>query len=131
MTKATVLKTIFLKKPLKNECRNMCHTFKYLFKTKIFFSHLFDPFLAFFSTLPNTQTIKAFGLFFFYGLKYWAMNMHFDPIHILQGLFLGGGRKTHGLRSPSIYRVNMWPLVGRLPWFMKPNQIIFCNIHVS
>ena len=76
MTKATVLKTIFLKKPLKNECRNMCHTFKYLFKTKIFFSHLFDPFLAFFSTLPNTQTIKVNGLNFLNELAFanWAMH---------------------------------------------------------
>ena len=66
---------------------------QYLFKTKKKF-FIFLPFLWIFSTLPSTQTIKLFrSNFFFFELpmKNWAMNMHLNPIPILQGLFLGLG----------------------------------------
>ena len=53
MTKATVLKTIFL-----NECRNMCQTLNQ--KTILRF---FDLFIAFFSPLPST--IKVIDLILF------------------------------------------------------------------
>ena len=54
MTKATDLKTIFLK-PLKNECRNMCHTLIIvcLEKTNIF--NIFYIFFAFFQPFLGTE----------------------------------------------------------------------------
>ena len=51
----------------------------------------FLPFLGI-STLPSTQTVKVIGLSFFFfelAMKNWTMNMHFNPLLILRGLFLG------------------------------------------
>ena len=61
MTKATDLKTIFL----KNGCRNMCHTLIFVLKKRNFFNIYLTFFLAFLSTLPSTQTIKVIDLIFF------------------------------------------------------------------
>ena len=56
---------------------------------QIFFFHLYDTFLAFFSTLLSTRTIKVIGLIFFNELTlvHWAMLMHFNLIPIFYGLF--------------------------------------------
>jgi len=62
----------------------------YLKQKRIFFTFL-ELFLHFFSTLHSVKTIKVYFFFNELALKNWAMNMHFNPIHILYGLFLGGG----------------------------------------
>ena len=49
------------KKPLNNGCRNMCHTLIFVLNKK----KIFLNFLAFFPTLPSTQTIKVIDLIFF------------------------------------------------------------------
>ena len=96
MTKATDLKTIFLK-PLKNECRNMCNTLIFVSNKPNIFSIFYIFFI--FSTLPINLTIKFSNLFFFsmswiWKIGLWTLNMHFNPLPlpILQGLFEGGGR---------------------------------------
>ena len=62
LPKATYHKTIFLKSPCKMDIETYV-TLLNLFKTKIiFFFHFSDPFLANFSTLPSTQTIKDIEL---------------------------------------------------------------------
>ena len=68
----------------------MCHTFIFVNKTKkLFFFSFLNLFLAFFSTLPSTQTIKVIDLIFFndLALANWAMQMHFNPIpkDVMQG----------------------------------------------
>ena len=71
-----------------------CVTLSYLLiKQKNYFFHFSEPFLAFFSTLPSTQTIKVIGLIFLSDpqLANWAMHMHFNTIPILLDIFLGGG----------------------------------------
>ena len=70
-----------------------CVTLWYFFKTKKNF-HFFTLFRHFFQPYSSTQTIKVIGLIFFYelALKNLAMYMHFNPIAILQGLFLEGRR---------------------------------------
>ena len=81
-------KNYFFEKPLKNACRNIV-TLWYLFRTKIF---IFLPFFRhFFHHIPTTQTITVIGLFFELAMKNWAMNMHFNPIHILSGFLCGEG----------------------------------------
>ena len=75
----------------------MCHTLICLKQKKVFFFFIFlTPFLAFFSTLPSTQTIKVIGLIFLSDpqLANWAMHMHFNTIPILLDIFLGGGGQT-------------------------------------
>ena len=69
----------------------MCHTLIFVLN---FFLHFSDPFLAFFSTLTSTQTIKVIGLIFLSEppLANWAMHMHFNTIPILSGIFLEGGQ---------------------------------------
>ena len=82
VTKATYLITIFLKSPWKMDIET-CVTLSYLLiKQKNYFFRFSEPFLAFFSTLPSTQTIKVIGLTFFndLALANWAMHMHFNPI---------------------------------------------------
>ena len=41
----------------------------------------------------NWMSVKVISLIFFneVALKNWSMNIHFKPIPILSGLFLGGG----------------------------------------
>ena len=80
-TKATDLKNYIFEKPLKNWCRNMRHTLIFVLNQKNI------CLFVFFSTLPSTQTIKVIDLIFFQwaGLENWALNMHFNPIPILQG----------------------------------------------
>ena len=56
VTKATDL-NVYFEKPLKNVCRDMCHTFKF-FKEKLL--HFFTLFLAFFSTLyPKLSKLSS------------------------------------------------------------------------
>ena len=54
VTKATDL-NVYFEKPLKNVCRDMCHTFKF-FKEKFF--TFFYPFSGIFFN-PVSQTIKV------------------------------------------------------------------------
>ena len=77
MTKATDLKTKFLKSPWKMDV-DTCVTLWYLFKTKTKKSlHFFDLFCHFFLSLPSNQTIKVIDLFYFneLALKNWALNI--------------------------------------------------------
>ena len=60
MTTATDLKTIFLEKPLKNVCRNMCHTLIFVLNKK-----KIRPFFDIFLILPSTQNVKVIDLIFF------------------------------------------------------------------
>ena len=57
--------------------------------------HFFYPFLHYFqsSRAPKVSTSKVIGQIFFneLALKNWALNIHFNPIPILSGLFLEGG----------------------------------------
>ena len=76
-TKATDLKTIFLKSPWKMNVET-CVTLWHLIKTT---KNIFNIFLAFLSTLPSTQAIKVIDQIF-------SMS---NPIPILSGLFIGGG----------------------------------------
>ena len=90
----------------------MCHTLIFVLKKKKYFFHRFDPFLDIFFNPPWHQRIKDIGLIFFSmswpGLKNWAMNMHFIPIPILSGLFLGGEapnappQAIHKFRPPDV-----------------------------
>lgn len=74
----------------------MCHTMIFVQnKNKILYIFFFTLFSAFFSTLPSTQTIKVIILIFFpigwpWKIGLWTLNMHFNPMTILQGLFLEG-----------------------------------------
>ena len=58
-------KNFIFEKPLKNGCKNMCHTLIFVLNQKKIFFTFFLPFFAFFSTLPKTQTIKVINLVFF------------------------------------------------------------------
>ena len=98
-------------KPLKNECRNMCHTLIFVLNIKIFFPFLILLIGIFFNP-PQHPNYKIFQAIFFNELvlKNWAMNMHFNPIPILYGLYLGGGawaasQSIHRFRPTSLYRV--------------------------
>jgi len=73
--------------------------FDICFKEKKYIFIFFELYLAFVSTLPSTHTIKVIDLIFLneLTLENWAMNMHFNPIPILQGLFLGGRGAFIGL----------------------------------
>ena len=72
----------------------MCHILIFVVnKTKIFFT-FFYLFLAFFSTLPSTQTIKVIDLIFFneLALKNWALEHAFQPYtYSLKPFFRGRG----------------------------------------
>ena len=70
-------KNYIFEKPLKNGCRNMRHIL--IFVIKFFF--------------PNYESYRSI-FFNVLALKNWTLNMHFNPIHIISGLFLGGGRET-------------------------------------
>ena len=56
-----------------------------------YFLH-FLTILAFFSTLPGTQTFKVIGLIFFneLALHNWAINMHFSLYLLFKAFFYGG-----------------------------------------
>ena len=80
MTKATDLKTKFLKSPWKMDV-DTCVTLWYLFKTKTKKSlHFFDLFCHFFLSLPSNQTIKVIDLFYFNEILGFE---HFNPIQKL------------------------------------------------
>ena len=59
-----------------------CVTLLYGKTKQKYILHLFDSFLAFFSTLPSTQTID-YRSNYELALKNWAMNMNFNHIPIL------------------------------------------------
>ena len=67
-----------------------CITLWYLVKN---FFYIFDHFFGIISNLPGTQTLKVISLLFFnkLALHNWAMKMDFNPVSIIQGLFVGRG----------------------------------------
>ena len=71
-----------------------CVTLSYLFKTKknIFF-HFSDPFLAIFSTLPSTQTIKVSGLISFSLSWPWQIGQRtcISTLYLFSKAFSRGG----------------------------------------
>ena len=85
MTKATNLKTIFLKSPWKIDVET-CVTLGY-------FLHFFNLFLSFFSTLPRTQTKKVIDLIFFQrvGLEKLGYEHAFQPYSYSLRPFYKGG----------------------------------------
>ena len=96
--------------------------FDICFKQTKYFLHFFGIFL----TLPSTQTIKVIDLIFLMTwLKNWSMNIHFNPIPILQGLFLMGGGVG---RPPTVYTQirTPLPLQGQTIIFLHSNQF-FCE----
>ena len=75
----------------------MCHTLIFVLNKTKYFLHFFNPFLAFFSTLPSTQTIKVINLIFFQSadLEKLGFEHAFQPyIYSLRPFSKGGGRKT-------------------------------------
>ena len=57
---------MYIKKPLKNRCKNMCRILIFFKSKNIYiFEHFSDVFFNLFKILPLTLTIKDRGLFFY------------------------------------------------------------------
>ena len=113
MTKATDLKTIFLKSPWKMGVET-CITLWYLFKTnKKYFYICLKLFFSIFSILPSTQTIKVIDPIFFQwaSLEKLCYEHAFQPYtYSLRPFSRGGGKRPlpqaiHRFRPPSLFRV--------------------------
>ena len=95
-----------------------------MFITKKNYFHIFlTLFLAFFSTLPSTQTFQDIGLIFFFNELPWKIGLwtYISTLYLyIQIFFLGGGRGTprlyidsdpqRGLKSSLVRRR------GKLNW---------------
>ena len=110
VTKATDLKSTFLKSPWKMGGKTCVWSWNFP-KTKNFYFYFFRPFFLIFLTLPSTYTIKVSG----------PMTMQFIPIPLLQVLF---PQASHRFRPPSLYRVKEKKRRNYLP-----QTIIFNEYH--
>ena len=71
-------KNYIFEKPLKNGCRNMCHTLICVLNKK----NIFTFFLAFFTTLPSTANYKSYRSNFIFqwaGLEKFGYEHAFQP----------------------------------------------------